>query len=139
MCTSCLKFNECDIDKGQLLGYIALDMDLRESVVRKQEASIGLLVADAFFDQTTAFCGTGEGQVPCPDIALMNAGGLRYETACETRDKIPAGPIYEADIQALMPFENELWVVSLRGEDILVECGGSPEVRDGSPKAVTRV
>lgn len=114
---ACVEFNECEGAGSARIGTAAIDLDLRESVVRTQEAAIGNLVADALYSVADALC--AEGGVPCPDLALQNAGGLRQETACGTRDAIEAGAVYQQDITDLMPFENQLVVVTLTGADVL--------------------
>jgi 2',3'-cyclic-nucleotide 2'-phosphodiesterase (5'-nucleotidase family) len=112
----CVQFNECDADRGQRLGNAAIDLDIRESIVRTQEAPIGNLVADAIFTTARAVC--ADGIVPCPAFALQNAGGIREETSCGRRERIEAGAVYERDIDELLPFENELVVVAFTGADI---------------------
>lgn len=114
--SSCVEFNECAEDPGARLGSAAVDLDLRESVVRTQEAPVGNLVADGLFGMADFLC--QETGLPCPDLAFQNAGGLRQETACGTRDVIEAGAVYEQDIEDLMPFENDLVVIGLTGADV---------------------
>ena len=48
------------------------------------------------------------------DIAIVNMGGMRCEW--------PAGPITKGRVFELMPFDNELVVLSLKGSDILDLC-----------------
>jgi 2',3'-cyclic-nucleotide 2'-phosphodiesterase (5'-nucleotidase family) len=112
----CVEFNQCEEDRLARLGTVALDLDVRESVVRTQETPIGDLVADGLFAVADTLC--QEGLAPCPDFAIQNAGGLRQETACGSRDAIEVGPLYERDIKDLMPFENQLLVVTLTGADV---------------------
>ena len=53
----------------------------------------------------------------CPkkvDMAVMNMGGMR----CEWH----AGPITQGNVFELMPFDNQLVVLTLKGEDILALC-----------------
>ena len=132
--SSCLAYNTCNEDNGEYLGATALDLDLRESVIRKGEAPVGNLIADAFLDHSRALLGCtplpeelgefvdleeiGSTGRNCPIIALQNAGGIRQETTCGLRDNIPEGPIYKKDILDMLPFANELWVVRLKGKDI---------------------
>jgi 2',3'-cyclic-nucleotide 2'-phosphodiesterase (5'-nucleotidase family) len=131
---SCLAYNTCTEDKGAYLGNAALDLDLRENIIRKTEAPIGNLVSDAFLDysrqilgctplpldmgETIDFSEIGTSGQNCPVIALQNAGGIRQETECGLRELIPEGPLYEKDIEDMLPFSNELWVVRLKGKDI---------------------
>lgn len=114
--TGCVEFNDCAEDPGARLASAAVDLDLRESIVRTQEAPIGNVVADGLFAVADALC--QETGLPCPDLALQNAGGLRQETACGTRDALEAGAIYEQDVLDLMPFENDLVVIGLTGADV---------------------
>ena len=48
------------------------------------------------------------------DIAIVNMGGMRCEW--------PAGPITRGSVYELMPFDNRLVVLTLKGEDILALC-----------------
>lgn len=112
----CVAFDECDAGEDVLLGRAAIDLDVREAVVRTQEAAVGNLVADGLFMLSEALCDTTGA--PCPDLALQNAGGLRQETACGQRDEIQSGPLYQRDVTDLMPFENDLVVVTMTGRAV---------------------
>ena len=48
------------------------------------------------------------------DIAIVNMGGMRCEW--------PAGPITKEKVFELMPFDNELVVLTLKGEDVISLC-----------------
>lgn len=48
------------------------------------------------------------------DIAIVNMGGMR----CEWQ----AGPVTRGDVFELMPFDNELVVLTLKGKDIIALC-----------------
>jgi len=52
-----------------------------------------------------------DGQV---DIAIVNMGGMRCEW--------PAGPITRGNVFELMPFDNRLVVLTLKGTDVLALC-----------------
>ena len=67
---------------------------------------LGCLMADAYRYESGA------------DIALVNAGGVRYE-------RLPKGPMTVADVLALDPFGNESQLYQLTGKEIeqlLIEC-----------------
>jgi 2',3'-cyclic-nucleotide 2'-phosphodiesterase (5'-nucleotidase family) len=117
-CSGCLRYNECESATGERIGQAAIDFDIRRSSVRTQETPIGNVVADAIFETATRKCSAGD--LPCPDFALQNAGGIRPETSCGLRDEIPSGPVYEQDVKDLLPFENELAVVRFTGADIML-------------------
>ena len=48
------------------------------------------------------------------DIAIVNMGGMRCEW--------PAGPVTKGSVFELMPFDNELVVLTLKGSDIIALC-----------------
>ncbi|MCP4715363.1 MAG: bifunctional metallophosphatase/5'-nucleotidase, partial [Deltaproteobacteria bacterium] len=75
-------------------------LDCRGATLRKQEAAVGNLVADIVrgYFQT--------------DIALQNGGGLRGNRV------IPAGPVSNADIDTLLPFDNRITILQLTGKQI---------------------
>lgn len=109
-------FNECDPDKGELLGRTTVEMDVRRVAVRSGEAAVGNLVVDAIFDAAVADCGGGEG---CPVAAVENSGGIRATTSCGERKSIPVGYIHDADVADLLPFViNQLAVVDVTGEEL---------------------
>ena len=134
--SGCLAYNTCTEEKGAVIGNVSLELDLRESSVRKQETPVGNMVTDAFLEvarnaigctslptnvgETLDLDETGPDGTPCPVIAIQNAGGIRQETGCGLRDNIPAGNIYAKDIEDMLPFSNELWTVRLKGKDLLL-------------------
>ena len=48
------------------------------------------------------------------DIAIVNMGGMRCEW--------PAGPITKGNVFELMPFDNQLVVLTLKGSDVIELC-----------------
>ena len=48
------------------------------------------------------------------DIAIVNMGGMRCEW--------PAGPITKGNVFELMPFDNQLVVLTLKGRDVIELC-----------------
>ncbi len=117
---ACTAFNECQETAGSVVGYTAVDLELRASLVRYQEAPIGNLVADSFYDTARDNCGGG---VECPDIAVENAGAIRSfaETGCSQKDVIGAGPIQDTDVRSILPFAtNHNVQVALTARDLRV-------------------
>jgi 2',3'-cyclic-nucleotide 2'-phosphodiesterase (5'-nucleotidase family) len=114
---SCVEFNTCDNRSGAVLGSAAVEFDIRKTTVRKQECAIGNLVADSIYWYAAKEC-QGPKSPQCPDLAFINAGAIREETACGTRKSLSAGLIYQSDIEQLLPFNNNLVVVRLSGHDI---------------------
>jgi len=114
----CSAYNECKQQQATVLGYTAVELDLRESGLRYREMPVGNLVADSFYEIATANCGNG---VPCPDIAMENAGAIRSftEDGCSQRTAIAQGPITDADLTSILPFiTNQVIMVEVTGADI---------------------
>jgi 2',3'-cyclic-nucleotide 2'-phosphodiesterase (5'-nucleotidase family) len=110
-------FNECNPDKGALLGRTTVEMDVRKVVVRSGEVPVGNLVVDAMYEAAAAACAGGSN--PCPVAALENSGGIRSTTACGERESIPVGSIYDSDVSDLLPFvTNQVVTVEVTGEEL---------------------
>jgi len=94
-------------------GDVTVDLDLAETGTRASEALIGDLVADSFFASLE-----GDGI----DAALVGGGGLRCPeefdaVQCEGY-VIPAGPVTSADLEIVLPFDNELVIKQVTGADL---------------------
>ena len=76
--------------------------------VRAPECPMLNWATDALWD---AAKGVYDGRV---DIAIVNMGGMRCSW--------PAGPVTRGNVFELMPFDNRLVVLTLKGEDILALC-----------------
>jgi hypothetical protein len=116
--TSCTAYNECRETVGDVVGYTAIELELRESSVRYREMPVGNLVADSFYEVAADNCG---GDVPCPDLAVENAGAIRSftEGGCDRRESIAPGPILSTDIESILPFaHNHLVQAELTGRDL---------------------
>ena len=110
-------------EEGALLARISSPITLRPEVLRTREAVIGSLAADAFLasfngerDRCLAFSQNAEA---CVDLAFQNAGGLRDETRCGLRSEWREGGLYQRDLEELMPFENPMQAIYVRGHDLL--------------------
>ena len=84
----------------------------------KPESSLGNFAADAIRVEASNALRTKV------DVALLNYGGLRVN--------IPRGPITVGNVYELMPFENKLVVVNMKGSELhkllheIVAVGGEP-------------
>lgn len=112
-CGSCAvveKFNESCTASGSVVGSTSVELDVTKRTLRSVEAPAGNLVADAIL------AAAGD---PLAVAAIQNSGGIRPERcAGGERDAIPAGPITEADLEDLLPFENYLTLVTLTGAQL---------------------
>jgi 2',3'-cyclic-nucleotide 2'-phosphodiesterase (5'-nucleotidase family) len=86
------------------------------------ESTLGDLVSDAVLIQTNKNYKPADG-MPA-DICLLNNGGLRAQ--------LPKGPITRGNAFELMPFENSILILTIKGERIqqmfqsLVDNNGAP-------------
>ncbi len=71
---------------------------------RYGETALGNFICDAFYARLTAI-----GHEP--DFVLLNGGGIRAS--------IPAGAVTKGDILTVLPFNNYLYVITLKGSDVL--------------------
>lgn len=99
-----------DTDEARVLGQTTVDIELRETLTRNQEAPIGNLVADALLAQAGADA----------QIALVNGGGLRCPaehdaTQCKNY-RIPVGDITSDHLSTVLPFNNKLVILEITGE-----------------------
>lgn len=73
-----------------------------QSMVRKEETALGNLVADSMLWQTRNLN---------TDFAIQNGGGLRAD--------LPAGTITKKTIYEILPFDNSVVVVTIKGADLI--------------------
>lgn len=85
----------------QAIGETLVPLDARGETLRRGESNIANFAADA----VRAAMGS--------DIALLNGGGFRIDRI------LPAGPLSQRDLLALLPFQNRLVLLSIRGSQLL--------------------
>lgn len=73
-----------------------------QGMVRKEERALGNLVADSMLWQTRNLN---------TDFAIQNGGGIRAD--------LPAGTITKKTIYEILPFDNSVAVVTIKGSDLL--------------------
>lgn len=84
---------------NQVVGTTEVSWDGERANVRTGETNLGNLIADVMRDAVGA------------DIAFMNGGGIRAS--------IGSGDVTVGDIYTVLPFDNTLALIQLRGMDIL--------------------
>lgn len=94
-------------------GEVTVDLDLAETGTRATETLIGNLAADAFMASLAS------EQI---DAAFIGGGGLRCPeeldaVQCEGY-VIEAGPVTAADLEIVMPFDNDLVIKTLTGAEL---------------------
>ena len=117
-------------DSGELVARISAPVTLRKAVLRTRESTVGSLAADSImagFNGTGPSLGEGEdascahaGTAPqrCLDLAVVNAGGLREESACGERSEWREGELYQRDLQQLQPFNNNIVAIGVTGRQL---------------------
>lgn len=95
-----------DIQMNQIIGHAArtLDKNLPEGLLTN-------FVSDLILEESRAVCQNNDKKLPQPDMALMNHKGLRTI--------IEEGPVTVNNIFQLMPFENEIVLVTLNREQTI--------------------
>ncbi|MBQ9816694.1 MAG: bifunctional metallophosphatase/5'-nucleotidase [Proteobacteria bacterium] len=81
--------------------------------VYEGECALGNLVTDAM-----------RAHFPQSDVAMINAGGIRID--------MPKGSIYRENLNALMPFDNYLYLVEISGSDLLRALKVSSSLKHGT-------
>lgn len=101
----------------EVIGYSEITM-----VKGQPESTLGNFAADAAFSEAGKFCPLPDNKKP--DFAFLNNGGLRAS--------LPEGALTLGNIYQLMPFENELVIITLRGSSVstliqyIIDKGGVP-------------
>lgn len=72
------------------------------------ESALGNFVSDLVYERAAEFTRTSGG--PIPDFCLLNNGGLR--------SPLPAGDILLRNVYELMPFDNEIVIVTINGSTL---------------------
>lgn len=93
----------------EVIGYATEDMN-----VRRPECNMVNWTADALLSEAKKYCPMSV------DMALVNIGGVRCNWA--------KGELTRENVFELMPFDNELVVLTLKGEDLLELCQVFAEV-----------
>lgn len=86
---------------NEIVGYRAGAWDTRSEAVRQHETEIGNLVSDILLHAH-----------PGSDVALVCGGTLRSETV------YPPGPVLLKDLVAILPFDDPVVVLALKGRDL---------------------
>ena len=94
-------------------GDVTVDLDLAETGTRARETLIGDLAADSFY---TALAAQGV------QATFIGGGGLRCPEELDAVQcdgyVIPAGPVTSADLEIVLPFDNELVIKELTGAEL---------------------
>jgi 2',3'-cyclic-nucleotide 2'-phosphodiesterase (5'-nucleotidase family) len=125
-----------ELDKDMNAVLAQCEMNMFKST---PEGVLGNFIADLTLAKTNQYC--QEMDLPPADVCLLNNGGLRTT--------LPKGPVYKKRIFELMPFENEMVVLTISGEkmqglfDFLARINGMPiagmtlVIEHGKPTAMT--
>jgi 5'-nucleotidase/UDP-sugar diphosphatase len=96
---------KADESLKEVVGEAAETFEFGDRLTRKQETALG----DAICDANVWYFTTVYGQEV--DFAFHNGGNIRTQ--------LPAGPITREQVLTILPFENYLYIVSLKGSDII--------------------
>lgn len=91
--------------------YDAVAVDGYPRTVRTKETALGNLVVDGMlYEANQAGSKAGEGKTFKVDMALQNGGGIRTN--------LKAGDITQGAVQEILPFNNDVVVLELTGQEI---------------------
>jgi len=85
-----------------VIGETLVDLDGSDEHIRTGETNLGNLVADAMLN---------EGKMVKADIAIWNSGSVRAS--------IPAGNITLQQVMSVLPYDNQLVVIELTGDQLI--------------------
>ncbi|MDD4904062.1 MAG: 5'-nucleotidase C-terminal domain-containing protein [Candidatus Bipolaricaulis sp.] len=83
------------------VGRVSVDLDGERAAVRSRETNLGNLICDAMLWKTTSLGA---------QVALQNGGGIRAS--------VPAGDITMGQVLEILPFGNEITVLSVTGAQL---------------------
>lgn len=92
----------------QSIGFVTVDLNASDNVIRRQEALIGNMIADGFVE-------FAEFTLIPADIALVNSGSIRFIESENPAAIYPAGDVLRRDINNMLPFGNELIAIGITG------------------------
>ena len=83
------------------VGYLGVDLESRDSVIRREETNFGNFIADLMRTEYSS------------DFAIVNSGSFRKNAT------IPKGVMYLMQIQESFPFNDVCMVLKLKGSVLL--------------------
>jgi len=94
-----------------VLGTLAVDLDANEGTVRKHEALIGNLIADAYKKDV-------ERRNIVVDFAMVNSGSIRYSSSKRPSGIYPAGVFTAEMADEMLPFGNTNVIIKITGKQL---------------------
>lgn len=98
----------------EAIGYIAEDLPLERSYARHANNALGQLAADAMMNARTSSALTGE-----TELGVFNAGAIRDEGVCVTRERLPRGVLTRGELHEVLLFSNVVTTLDLTGDELL--------------------
>jgi 5'-nucleotidase/UDP-sugar diphosphatase len=95
---------QVDTVLGEEIGYT-------ESGLEQESPEIGQWIAQAWREQLAV------------DVAIVNSGGIRQS--------VPKGPIRMSTVYSVMPFDNRLVILEIKGSDLIQDLGNEEAVASG--------
>ncbi len=106
--SGCIAWNDvCAPDQSEIVGETLRSLDLREALLRTREAPAGNLLADALLIET-----------PGADLAIVPAEMITGRNDCGDRDFLQRGLVRQRDVDQLVPTADEVWLLSVTGEEL---------------------
>jgi len=113
----CVEYNtECSPPVGEpekIVFWLEESVPVARAVVRTQESALGNAITDAYLAAIRQWNLQQAEHKPEPQVALDNAGDIRDAGLCVTRTELPKGPVVRRVLRDVIPFSNELQVLTL--------------------------
>ncbi len=92
----------------EVTGWLGGDVRTLKAEVRVKDNSIGQLVAESYYNAFDAM----DSRLR-PDLGLENAGSIRSEGVCVSREVVKKGPVKRKVLREVLPFDDQVVVVSV--------------------------
>lgn len=119
---SCVAYNDdCQPlvpNPEQIDGYLAAPVFIDKPNVRHANNGLGQLAAEAYRLQSFPEGSTSDPNAHA-DVAVINAGGIRAEGTCVTRNILPKGPLRSGVLHDAMPFDNQVLALTVRADELV--------------------
>lgn len=115
LASGCVVYNEeCSplvTEPDEVTGWLGGEVNTTKPEVRTKENALGQMVAEAYYHFWS------DPKVR-PDLALENAGAIRSEGVCESREVLRKGAVKRKVLREVLPFDDQVTVVSVTHQQL---------------------
>lgn len=115
----CVVYNEeCSpqvAEPDEVTGWLGGEVLTTKPEVRTKENALGQMVAEAYYFSFDSILRDPQQR---PDLGLENAGAIRSEGVCESREVLRAGAVKRKVLREVLPFDDQVTVVSVTHQQL---------------------